>query len=149
MANVLLVDDDGNVLLTLAIALRRRGHNVTMVADGPKAIDLLQRQQFHFLISDVRMPGMNGFELARQVRHLPHSPRVILTSAYSSLGTPDSSIEAFLQKPVDIVHLDALLRSAPPADATRESRDGRDGRDGKNRDGGAPSPLRPAFSTGP
>src|SRR5215216_143294 len=131
MANVLLVDDDDNVLLTLAIALRRQGHNVTMVADGPKALDLLQRQQFHFLISDVKMPGMNGFDLARQARHLPHPPRVILTSAYSSLGTPDSSIEAFLQKPVDIVHLDALLRSAPPTESAQ--RDGRDGRDGHHR----------------
>ena len=106
MAEVLLVDDDDNVLLTLAIALTRRGHNVTKVSDGQKALEVLQRQQFQFLVSDVRMPGMSGFDLARRAHDLSRPPRVILTSAYSNIGMPDGFIEAFMQKPVDITRLD-------------------------------------------
>lgn len=114
MADILLVDDDGNVLLTMAIALRRRGHTVTMASDGARAIEHLQNSKFHFLVSDIRMPGMSGFDLARVARSLPQPPRVILTSAYSNIGTPDGLADAFIQKPVDIACLDELLHRAPP-----------------------------------
>lgn len=114
MADILLVDDDGNVLLTLAIALRRRGHVVTMASDGARAVEHLQKTKFQFLVSDIRMPDMSGFELARVARSLPQPPRIILTSAYSNIGTPDGLAEAFIQKPVDISLLDEMLRHAPP-----------------------------------
>ncbi|MDQ3813692.1 MAG: response regulator, partial [Armatimonadota bacterium] len=115
MANVLLVDDDGNVRLTLEIALRRRGHNVVVASDARQALLQLNNHHFAFLISDVCMPGMNGFELARWVRRLPNPPRIILTSAYSNLETQDDIIEALLPKPIDIARLHALLCSEPAA----------------------------------
>lgn len=114
MADILLVDDDGNVLLTLAIALRRRGHEVTIASDGARALEHLQKTNFQFLVSDIRMPGMSGFELARAARSLPNPPRIILTSAYSNIGTPDGLAEAFIQKPVDISRLDELFNQSPP-----------------------------------
>lgn len=114
MANILLVDDDGNVLLTMAIALRRRGHSVTMASDGARALEHLQKAQFHFLVSDIRMPGMSGFDLARAAHSLPKPPRIILTSAYTNIGTPDGLAEAFIQKPVDISCLDELLHHDTP-----------------------------------
>ena len=113
MADILLVDDDGNVLLTMAIALKRRGHTVTMASDAARAVEHLQNSNFQFLVSDVRMPGMSGFDLARVARSLPRPPRVILTSAYSNIGTPDGLAEAFIQKPVDVAALDALLQQLP------------------------------------
>lgn len=125
MADILLVDDDGNVLLTMAIALRRRGHTVTMASDGARAIEHLQKTNFQFLVSDVRMPGMSGFDLARVARSLSNPPRIILTSAYSNIGTPDIGTpdglaEAFIQKPVDVSILDELLhRGAPEKPAER------------------------------
>jgi CheY-like chemotaxis protein len=135
MADILLVDDDGNVLLTLAIALRRRGHNVTMASDGQRALEQLRKKNFQFLVTDVRMPGMNGFDLARQANHLPQPPRVILTSAYSNIGTHDGLAEAFLQKPVDITQLDDLLKGPPPNSTRDNPPEGR-------------AHWRPVFSTG-
>ena len=114
MAQVLLVDDNGSVLLTLAIALRRRGHVVTMAADGAHALRELKLQHFDFLVSDVRMPGMTGVELATAARALPQPPRVILTSAYSSVEGREEIAEAFLRKPIDTEQLDALLQDAAP-----------------------------------
>jgi DNA-binding NtrC family response regulator len=125
MADILLVDDDGNVLLTLAIALRRRGHAVTMASDASRALEHLNKAHFQFLVSDIRMPGMSGFDLARAARSLPHPPRIILTSAYSNIGTPDGLAEAFIQKPVDITSLDDLLHHDPPDDAPRLKRNER------------------------
>ena len=141
MADILLVDDDGSVLLTLAIALGRLGHSVTMVSDAQKALEYLQSRHFEFLVSDVRMPGMSGFDLVRQAHHTSQPPRVILTSAYSNLGTPDSTVEAFLQKPVDIAHLNELLHRPPPEPNSTNNR-------APSHSHEPPKRLRPLFSTG-
>lgn len=109
MADVLLVDDNGSVLLTLAIALRRRGHAVTVSSEGTQALAYLRQHRFDFLISDVRMPGMSGIQLATYVKQLPDPPHIILTSAYSTLEAREGLAEAFLRKPIDIAQLDTIL----------------------------------------
>ena len=108
MSQVLLVDDDNSVLLTLAIALRRRGHSVTVAQSGPQALNLLRRHDYTFLVSDVRMPGMSGIELAHAASELDHPPRVVLTSALD-LDFLDKTAELFMPKPVDVARLSAYL----------------------------------------
>jgi DNA-binding NtrC family response regulator len=108
MAKVLLVDDNGSVLLTLAIALRRHGHTVTIASDGDTALSELHAATFDALVSDVRMPGLNGPELAAEARRLHPELRIVLTSAYPSVES-DAGIAAFLRKPIDIEQLHALL----------------------------------------
>ncbi len=110
MADVLLVDDNPSVLLTLAIALRRRGHWVTISNQGAQALNLLRQHRFDFLISDVQMPGMSGVQLASSARQLMRPPHIILTSAYSTLEAREGLAEAFLRKPIDIAQLDEMLR---------------------------------------
>ncbi len=114
MANVLLVDDNGNILLTLAIALRRLGHKVTVSSDPCQALALLKRQRFDFLVSDVRMPRMSGIELAAEAKRQKHVPRVILTSAYSNIEAREGVAEAYLRKPLDVQQLHDLLSDSQP-----------------------------------
>jgi len=112
MCSILLVDDDSSVLLTLSIALRRRGHTVTVAGDGQQALNQLNRQKFDAMISDIRMPGMSGLELAAYVRKLKSPPRIILTSAHydpSLKPNPAEIAEAFMQKPIEIGVLCRLL----------------------------------------
>ena len=116
MADVLLVDDDGSVLLTLAIALRRHGHSVTVACDAQQALSQLERRHFNFLVSDVRMPDMNGVELARRVSRRADAPRVILTSAHFNPQERGEAVEVFLPKPVDPEQLHALLSGESDAD---------------------------------
>jgi CheY-like chemotaxis protein len=118
MAEVLLVDDDGSVLLTLAIALRRQGHVVTVAGDALQAMTHLRKVRFDFLISDVRMPGISGLELAARARLLANPPRIILTSAYPFVEDRHSVSEAFLQKPIDVHLLSAYLNSKRPGPDT-------------------------------
>lgn len=110
MTQILLVDDDANVLLTLAIALRRAGHNVTMAQNGWQALNLLRCQSFAFLISDVKMPGMTGLELARRAHNLNNPPRVILTSALD-VDMGEGIAEMFMPKPIDVARLNQILHS--------------------------------------
>jgi CheY-like chemotaxis protein len=119
MCEVLLVDDDSSILLTLSIALRRRGHEVTVACDAQQALNQLARHTYDFLITDIRMPEMSGLELARRAQTTPHPPRVVLTSAhYDPTQSPNPASQVadeFFPKPIDIEKLDALLcQSLPP-----------------------------------
>lgn len=108
MAHILLVDDDTNVLLTLAIALRRGGHEVTVAQNGWQALNLLRRGDFEFLISDVKMPGMTGIELAQRAHDLPNAPVIVLTSALD-IDIEDSPAQHFMPKPLDVARLHEVL----------------------------------------
>jgi DNA-binding NtrC family response regulator len=122
MADVLLVDDDGSVLLTLAIALRRHGHRVTVAHNAHQALDQLAHRHFQFLVSDVRMPDMTGIELARQVRAGHLDLRVILTSAYCDAKEREGLAEAFVPKPVDGEQLNKLLLTLDNPRASNRSK---------------------------
>jgi signal transduction histidine kinase/DNA-binding response OmpR family regulator len=67
-ANVLLVDDQPANLLALEAALEPLGGNMVRAVSGPEALAALERQDFAAVLLDVRMPGMDGFEVARQIR---------------------------------------------------------------------------------
>lgn len=124
MADIILVDDDGSVLLTLSIALRRRGHTVTVACDAQQALNQMARHRYDFLVTDIRMPGMSGLELARRARAGNNSPRIILTSAHydpSITPNPAEVAEEFLPKPIDIEKLDAILNQVSSPGITTPS----------------------------
>jgi DNA-binding response OmpR family regulator len=84
MANVLLVDDDVDVLATVADAVKSEGHDVTMAASGLAALDFLDTgAPLDLMITDVIMPGLNGFNLARMAVSRRPSLRVLYLSGYS------------------------------------------------------------------
>ena len=121
MASILLVDDDSSVLFTSALALRRCGHEVTSVSDGTQALEQLYQQTFDFVISDIRMPGISGLELAKRIQKLPQAPLVILVSAHYDekvQPNPAAIADAFLQKPLDIDVLCEVLESKSHTDFT-------------------------------
>lgn len=116
MASILLVDDDSSVLLTSSIALRRRGFEVTSADNALQALSQLRRRNFDIVISDIRMPGMTGLELAKHIQALPNAPRIVLTSAHYDAKmepNPAAIADAFLQKPLDIAALCEILEPAP------------------------------------
>ena len=79
---VLLVDDDEVNLLLTALALRERGFRVTEASGGELALKLLRRQSFDLVVLDAMMPGLDGFETCRTLRHMPgfeNMPVLMLT----------------------------------------------------------------------
>jgi signal transduction histidine kinase/DNA-binding response OmpR family regulator len=106
-AHVLLVDDQPANLLALEAALEPLGVNLVRAMSGPQGLVALERQDFAAVLLDVRMPGMDGFEVARQIRSRARSrftpilfvtagddPDEAMLSAYA-LGAVD-----FLAKPL-------------------------------------------------
>ncbi len=100
---VLIVDDEKNIRLTLSQALEVLGVKTDTAANGEEALNKLQGKEFHLILLDLKMPGMDGMEVLRQVSEIRPDIRIIIITAY---GTVESAVEAmklgaadFIQKP--------------------------------------------------
>ena len=81
MARILVVDDDADLLKSLSMRLRYEGHDVTSADGGPMALAKLDLEVPHMVITDLRMPEMDGLQLFEAIhRRLPLMPVVILTA---------------------------------------------------------------------
>jgi signal transduction histidine kinase/DNA-binding response OmpR family regulator len=109
---ILLVEDLPDVARTLGRLLRLVGHEVTLAADGHQALAALSNYRPDFVLLDIGLPGMDGYEVARAIRRLPVADSLVIV-ALTGYGqdddrvrSRDAGIDHHLTKPVD---LDALL----------------------------------------
>lgn len=77
---ILCVEDDAAILMPLRYALEREEWQVTWANTGLHAIDLIQQQSFDFIILDVGLPDLNGFEVCKKIRNFNHTPLLFLTA---------------------------------------------------------------------
>jgi len=110
--SVLVVDDNQDLAENIAEILSLRGFAATVVASAEEALPKALPDGPELLVTDFRLPGINGAELVRQVRQRRQEVRAIVISAY----TDDRTIAAardvgaeFLSKPVDFGALTRLL----------------------------------------
>ena len=91
LPHVLLVDDDESFRRVQEYQLSRAGYHVTASADGPSALERFREELHDVVISDVRMPGLDGLELLARVRAIsPDTPVVMITAQ----GTIETAVEA-------------------------------------------------------
>ena len=106
---LLLVDDDPNMQRMVALFLNKKNYKLDIAGNGRKALDLLDKNKFDLIISDMQMPIMDGSELLRKIRDKKIKIPVILISAYTSLDMPNemdtSDFAAVLFKPFDSSNL--------------------------------------------
>lgn len=80
MANILIMDDDPAVQMTIRLILERAGHHVTVAGDGRKGLALFEAGPFDLLLLDIFMPGMDGLETMRHVRaRAPAIPIIVIS----------------------------------------------------------------------
>src|SRR5262245_32878090 len=84
--DVLLIDDEPELRVTLAEALREAGHRVTEAGDGGEGLSLLESGIFDVLICDVRLPRVDGLTLLRRVRRDRPQIEVILMTAFADVS---------------------------------------------------------------
>lgn len=112
---VLLVDDDVAVREVLAELLQEYGARVAAAASAREALELLSRVRPRVVITDVRMPGEDGFWLLREIRRRPDGGRlpVIAISAFADAGTAlEVGFRELLTKPVSPDRLCAAILRA-------------------------------------
>ena len=104
MARVLVADDEEGVREFLAETLELDGHDVTQAKDGLAARRLLETQGFDLLVTDLRMPGLDGLGLLRACRAEQPELEVILLTAHGSVDTAVDAMKLgafdYLQKPI-------------------------------------------------
>jgi len=116
MKRILVVDDEASLLLTIVANLELAGYEVYEAPDAVAALDILAQKPVDLVLSDIRMPGMNGVELYHHIRdRYPEMPVVLMTAfAVEDLVSEAIQDGAFtvLPKPFDIDRLVRLLAVA-------------------------------------
>lgn len=106
MTRILFVDDDKAMCEALAVELEAHGHEVVFRTRASEALDLLLREDFGVVVTDLNMPEVNGIELCQRVAENRRDVPVIVVTAFGSLETAIATIRAgafdFLPKPFDI-----------------------------------------------
>lgn len=114
---IMVVDDNQDIAVSMALFLEMEGHAVRVAHSGTAALEIARTFEPEFALLDVGMPGMNGYELARQLRSLPLARRPTLI-AVTGWGTEsdkqkaaDAGFDRHLTKPVDPDVLVSLIAS--------------------------------------
>jgi DNA-binding NtrC family response regulator len=111
--HVLFVDDEAAIREVMEMELPRRGHRVTVCADSAAALAALEEDSFDCVISDINMPGMDGFELSRKIRVAHPDLLVMLMTGRSTeehmLAALREGLFDYLKKPVSMADIDSAL----------------------------------------
>jgi len=86
LAYVLVVDDEGANRYSVSKTLQKVGYVVSEAANGEEALEQIAKQAFDVVLTDIRMPGLDGIELLRRIREQAPEIIVILMTAYATLG---------------------------------------------------------------
>ncbi len=120
-ATILIVDDETSLLGIYKHWFENEGCRVLTATQGLEALDLLAANQIHMIVSDVRMPKMDGFALAKRVQEAAeYYPKIIFISGFSEVTDRDCyglGVEAIMSKPFKRkALLDMVARSLTPRD---------------------------------
>jgi two-component system response regulator HydG len=103
--HILVVDDEPSMRTTLSILLKKEGYQVSQAGDGTEALKMLEHGQYDMVLTDLKMEGVDGVELLRQVKSTDPHTEVLIFTAY---GTVTSAVEAmklgaydYIGKPFD------------------------------------------------
>ena len=114
---VLVVDDYPDTRQSLRLLLRSWGHQAREAPDGPRALDEVEAFRPDVVVLDIAMPGMDGYEVARQLQRPPSDGRPLLVALTGHTRPVDveAALEAglhhFFAKPCDPGQLDFLLQA--------------------------------------
>ncbi|MEO6588070.1 MAG: sigma-54 dependent transcriptional regulator [Pyrinomonadaceae bacterium] len=116
MSNLLIVDDEQSYRQLLTLVFQGDGHNIRTATNGREAVALLQEESADLIISDVKMPDMDGIELLRAVRGFLPDTAVVLMTAFASVETAREAFKLgaddFIQKPFDVEELKLIVKKA-------------------------------------
>jgi len=98
--NILVVDDERDICRALNIILTKEGYAVTEAYNGEQAVELLRKQDFDLVMTDIKMEKMDGFEVLRQAQQISPGTTVVMMTAFASVG---SAVEAMRAGAADYI----------------------------------------------
>ena len=119
MSSILIIDDDKPTLNMFRLFLGAYGYTVLTAENGALALEVFQREKPPIVLTDIKMPGMDGLEVLKRIKETDRSTEVIVITGH---GDTDLAIQAldldatdFISKPIQKEALDAALRRAATA----------------------------------
>lgn len=113
-AGILVVDDDGDMAQSMARLLEHSGHHAEIALDGYQAIDMARRLRPGYVLIDLGLPGLDGYQVASRIREELDGPKVLI--AVTGYGNEEhrrramaAGFDQFFVKPIDQEALDTLL----------------------------------------
>jgi DNA-binding response OmpR family regulator len=112
---ILVVDDNPEIRTMVATRLSRCGFAVIEAADGEQALTIARDQPPALVVLDVMMPGISGWEVARELKQDPTTSKIVIVmltaigSAMNEMTSPLYGADAHLDKPFDLQELEATI----------------------------------------
>jgi len=120
---ILLVDDEPGILKVLSISLRDRGYQVFTAGSGEEALDIFRNIKPTIVLTDIKMPGINGVQLLRKVKEESSHTEVIMITGHGDIALAIQSLKYeasdFITKPIHDEALDIALKRACEKIASR------------------------------
>src|SRR3989304_2889251 len=121
---ILLIDDEEMILDSLSAILFKDGYQVDCAKSGDEALEILRQKQYDLIITDIRMPGINGLEMVEHLKTFKPNQKILVITGYGSLETAVKAqhrgVSDYLIKPIDIKSLkNSIRRALRPAEETQ------------------------------
>jgi len=116
MAKILVIDDERAIRNSLKDILSYENHIVEDAADGLAGLELIKQNKYDLVLSDIKMPGLDGLELLQKLEDIEPHPTVVMISGHGNIETAVESIKKgafdFIPKPLDLNRLLVTVRNA-------------------------------------
>ena len=116
MSRILVVDDELSMRDFLSIMLKKEGHEVVAAENGGSALKVIQSEIFDLLITDIKMPGMDGMEVLKTAKEVSPETVVIMITAFATTGTAVEAMKLgaydYITKPFKVDEIRLVIQKA-------------------------------------
>ena len=113
MAKILVVDDEGQAVKLMKTELERWDYHVITATNGPEALELVDAEQPHLMLLDIRMPGQSGIEILREAKARDPELSVIMVTAVTEKNVAKAALESgaddYVTKPINLDYLQTTI----------------------------------------
>ncbi|MGZ4886897.1 MAG: sigma-54-dependent transcriptional regulator, partial [Candidatus Aminicenantales bacterium] len=113
MENVLIIDDEKSLLDLLSVVFKKEGYGVRTALSAAKAFEIFDKEDIDLVVTDIKMPEMNGMDVLHHVRETQPDLPVVMVTAYGSINQAVEALKAgaldYVVKPFDVEELKIIV----------------------------------------